>query len=81
MGDVQEKLKSLEARRQELLAVEARAAANAERAKADLEAAQQNLAQMGFTTVEAAQEWLQKTSEEIHQSMTALDKTLTEAGV
>lgn len=81
MGDVQEKLKSLEARRQELLAVEARAAANAERAKADLEAAEQNLAQMGFQTVEAAQEWLQKTSEEIAQSMAALDKTLTEAGV
>lgn len=81
MGETQEKLKELEARRQELLSVEARAAANHERAKADLEAAQREFEALGFASVEDAKGWLETASVEITEMTSALDKTLTEAGV
>lgn len=81
MGDVVDQLKKLEARRQELLSLEARAAASAERAKEDLQKSQEALTKMGFSSVDEAQQWLQKTSTEISEKMSALDKSLTEAGV
>lgn len=81
MGEVQQKLKALEARQQELTSKEVRAEAALERAQKDCEEAAARLQSLGFESVPQAEEWLAKASEEITAQIEDVERVLTEAGV
>ena len=81
MADLRNELQILESRRQQLVAVEARAQANFERAQQDMAAAKEKLSALGFSSVDEATAWLQEAGSEVQQQMVELDALLTKAGV
>lgn len=81
MGEIAERLRSLEARQEQLVAAKARAEAGVERAQSDMDSAQARLSEMGFATAEEAEQFLQQASAQITEQITELEKILTDAGV
>lgn len=77
---VSEQIQELETRYQSLIAAEARAKANVERAEADLGAATKELAGMGFESVQAAQEWLAGAAQAVQAQVDEISQMLADAG-